>query len=157
MTFLPVFGEAPVPTLVSIICNPLAVVTVAAASTLGPWLVRLLYGGAFAVGHAECFVVSIGIGLFLVATVVNDLTVARGMHRNSGWYWAGGAAVALIAVGVLPSGDPRTFGPIIAGSVAALLLTLLLPRPMAYGPRPGRHRAGRPTGLRRSRTSPAGR
>lgn len=103
----------------------LASATVVVGSSLGPWLVQLLYGEEFSVSRSLCFFVSAGTAVFLVAIVANDLAVARGMHRHAGAYWSLGALAAVASASVLPDGNPRTFLPIMVGSGLALVLTAL--------------------------------
>lgn len=102
----------------------LASATVVGTVIAGPWLVRLLYGESFVVGRLLCLFVSLGVAVFLVAIVANDLAVARGMHRHSGLYWALGALAGLVSAVLLPDGNGRIFGPIIVGSTLALVLTV---------------------------------
>lgn len=90
---------------------------------LGPWSVALLFGEQFAPGRTTCAVVGAGVGLFLVATVANDLAVAVGRFRWVGATWLVAVAVGLVAVLPLSGRDAPLVPLLVASALAAAALT----------------------------------
>lgn len=112
-------------------CRAVAVLSWAAAGAcllgmvvLGPWLVALLFGDRFAPDRTTCAVVGAGIGLFLVATVANDLAVAVGRFRWVGATWLVSVLAGAAVLAVVPSGADAPLVPlVVASGVAAAALT----------------------------------
>ncbi len=126
----------------------LAGATAAGAGLLGPWLVGLLFGEDLVAGRWLCLAIGLGVSLYLLAIVANDLSVAWGVHRDAGWYWAAGALAAAGSLPLLPDEEFGVAVPLVIGSAVALTLTVL--RPRAVGSPAGSRRPGRRT-VRRGR------
>ncbi len=94
---------------------------------LGPWLVRVLFGGDDPLGRADFAWFTVATGVYMIATVFGYATVALGGHAYQAIGWAAGFAV-LVAVSLYPAGLlTRVELAFLAGSaVAAVVLAALL-------------------------------
>ena len=114
------------------ICLLLTVVSTLGAAALGPTLIRLLFGFRDGVGPVIFLAMGVSVGLFLVATILAQALLGRGMHAWTTAGWLVGLA-AMIAGALLPGSavDKATSG-FLLGAVAAactyavLLATVLL-------------------------------
>lgn len=111
-------------------CRAVAALSVAAAASclagmvaLGPWLVALLFGDDLAPDRTTCALVGAGIGLFLVASVANDLAVATGRSAWAGATWLVAVAVGAAALLVVDGPDAPLVPLLLASAVAAAALT----------------------------------
>ena len=128
-------------------CLLLTVVSTALAAAVGPVLIRLLFGFRDGVGAIVFTAMGVSVGLFLVATILAQALLGRGMHAWTTAGWLIGLA-AMVVGALLPGSavDKATTG-FLLGSVAAactyaVLLAAALRRwasPATIGPvaRPG--------------------
>lgn len=106
-------------TLVAGVVGVAAVVTVLGAVTLGPWLVRLVFGSAYVVTGLTCTLVALGVGAYLIASVANDVSVAVGVHARAAVTWLVAAVAGAVPALVLHDIVLRVTLPMIVGSVVA--------------------------------------
>lgn len=93
--------------------------TVAAAATIGPALIAIVYGKEYAVGRSMTVLVALGAALFLAAVVANDVAVALGAHRFVQAAWLCAAAAAVVTATIVPGLLLRSALPLVVGAAAA--------------------------------------
>ncbi|PPF82460.1 hypothetical protein C5B96_09180 [Subtercola sp. Z020] len=114
-------------TAVGIACAG-ALVLVLGMLVLGPFVLNLFFAGKV-LSSFGILLVSAGVGLFLIALVVSDGSVALGRHTLVIRSWVIGAVAAVVPVLLLDDPLLRVTGPLIVGSfVAAVQLGIGLAR-----------------------------
>lgn len=98
----------------------IAVTTTTLAGTIGPWLLRSLFGSTFSPSSAVCVLVAAGVSLYLCASVTNDVTVALGRHARSGPVWALTLAIGAATAALAPTTLLRATLPLLLSSAAAI-------------------------------------
>ncbi|MGE3620331.1 MAG: lipopolysaccharide biosynthesis protein [Acidimicrobiia bacterium] len=78
--------------------SALSVAGVVVASTLGPFVVRLLFGADFDLPHRTMGMLALGSGAFMVASAVAQANIALGGHARQAAAWAVGMAAFALAV-----------------------------------------------------------
>ncbi|MGP0023976.1 MAG: lipopolysaccharide biosynthesis protein [Streptosporangiaceae bacterium] len=108
-------------------CLLLTVVSTALAAAVGPALIRLLFGFRDGVDAIVFTAMGVSVGLFLVATILAQALLGRGMHAwtTAGWL----IGLAAMAVGALLPGsavDKATTGFLLGAVAAACTYAVLL-------------------------------
>jgi len=108
-------------------CLMLTAVSTVAAAALGPILIRLLFGFRDGVGAVTFLAMGVSVGLFLVATILAQALLGRGMHAwtTAGWL----IGLAAMAAGTLPPGSAvgkATTGFLLGAIAAACTYAALL-------------------------------
>ena len=97
-----------------------ALATLAVGALAGPALLSALFGPGYQVGRTTAAVAALGVALYLVASVTNDVAVALGEHRRLGPAWIGGVLAGAVTAVVVPDLALRTTLPLVVGSVVAV-------------------------------------
>lgn len=106
-------------TLVAGVIGATAVLTVLGAVTLGPPLVRLVFGSGYVVNRLTCTLVAVGVGTYLIASVANDVSVAVGAHARAAVTWLLAAVAGAVPVLLVHDIVLRSTLPMIVGSAVA--------------------------------------
>ncbi|MBU5424023.1 hypothetical protein KQI48_15245 [Cellulomonas hominis] len=112
--------------LVALIGGVVAVVagvTLVTAATIGPQLVRWVFGAGYDVERGAVVLVAVGVAGYLAASVLNDLAVALGAHRAVVVAWP--AAVVVAAGSLLLARGSATWActlPLAVGAATAALV-----------------------------------
>ncbi len=108
-------------------CLLLTVVSTAVAAAAGPMLIRLLFGFRDGVGAVVFLAMGVSVGLFLVATVLAQALLGRGMHAWTTAGWLIGLA-AMVAGALLPGSavGKATTGFLLGAVAAACTYAVLL-------------------------------
>lgn len=106
-------------TLVAGVVGGTATLTVLGAVTLGPPLVRLVFGSGYVVNGWTCTLVAVGVGAYLIASVANDVSVAVGAHARAAVTWLLAALAGAVPALVLHDVVLRSTLPMIVGSAVA--------------------------------------
>ncbi len=97
----------------------LGAATVVVAVGLGPVLVRVLFGSGYDITRTAAALVSVGVALYLVASVANDVTVALGVHHRGWRAWTVGAGAGAVLAFFVPDVLLRSTLPLLVGSLVA--------------------------------------
>ncbi len=92
---------------------------------IGPWLMDLVFGGDLAYHRLGLVLISLGMGLYLVAATLNQALLARAHARAACACWLS-AAAAYVGFLLLPGFDDRVLQVEIGYAGAALVLSGLL-------------------------------
>jgi O-antigen/teichoic acid export membrane protein len=108
-------------------CLLLTVVSTAVAAALGPALIRLLFGFRDGVGALTFLAMGVSVGLCLVAMILAQALLGRGMHAWTSAGWLIGLA-AMLAVTALPGSavDRATTGFLLGSATAACTYAVLV-------------------------------
>jgi len=108
-------------------CLLLTVVSTALAAAVGPILIRLLFGFRDGVGAIVFTAMGVSVGLFLVATILAQALLGRGMHAWTTAGWLIGLA-AMVVGALLPGSavDKATTGFLLGAVAAACTYAVLL-------------------------------
>ncbi len=96
-----------------------AVVTVGLALACGPLLTRLIYGSAFQISREAAVLVALGVSLYVVASVSNDVNIALGLHLRVTLTWLGALVVGVLVVAVSGSLLAKSTLPLVVAAVVA--------------------------------------
>ncbi|GIF98402.1 lipopolysaccharide biosynthesis protein [Catellatospora citrea] len=113
-------------TLVAGVVGALALLTVLGAAALGPQLVHLVFGSGYVVDRLTCILVAAGVGLYLIASVANDISVAVGAHGRAAPIWFLAAVAGVVPALLLNDMVLRSTLPMLIGSAVAA--AVLVPR-----------------------------
>jgi O-antigen/teichoic acid export membrane protein len=108
---------------------------VAGAGLLGPWVVRLLFGGDFQLAHRTMLLLAAGSAALMVATLLAQASIALSGHRPMAAAWLAGV-VALVVTVALASDDlflRVEVGCVAGGSAALVAQALVLARLLRSG------------------------
>ncbi len=100
----------------------LAVTAVAGSALLGPLLVEIMFGSAFAVGHGTMALLGLGTGVFMLALAASDVSVALEGHRRMAVAWVLGLLAALGTALVVQDFLLRVTLPLVVGAAVSLVL-----------------------------------
>jgi O-antigen/teichoic acid export membrane protein len=126
---LPVITGKPARTVVTRLAAALALIGaagVALAFTIGPWLVRLVFGPLYAVSPADLALVALGVVAHLGLIVTTQALVASALHSRVAWSWLAGVLVAAVTFVFIPDLLLRAEIAFLAGSLAGWLTGLRL-------------------------------
>ncbi|GLZ31662.1 hypothetical protein Lesp02_38500 [Lentzea sp. NBRC 105346] len=98
-----------------------AVLGVVAAVTVGPWLVRLVFGPGYVVSTVDMALMVLGVVAHLGLIVTTQALVARALHNRVAWCWLAGVATALVAFAAVPDLLLRAEIAFLTGSLAGWL------------------------------------
>ncbi|WP_245848967.1 lipopolysaccharide biosynthesis protein [Lentzea kentuckyensis] len=105
---------------------------VATAFTVGPWLVRLVFGHLYAVSSVDLALIALGVVAHLGLIVTTQALVAGALHSRVAWSWLTGVVTAAVTFALIPDLLLRAEIAFLAGSAAGLLagvrLLLITPR-----------------------------
>jgi O-antigen/teichoic acid export membrane protein len=113
-------------TLVAGAVGAMAVLTVLGGVMVGPQLVRVVFGPDYVVGRVTCALVAAGVGVYLIASVANDISVAVGVHGRAAVTWLLAAVAGAVPALMLNDIVLRTTLPMLVGSAVAA--AALVPR-----------------------------
>jgi O-antigen/teichoic acid export membrane protein len=82
-----------------------AALVVVVLALIGPWAMRLLFGGGFDYARGGLVLVGVGMGLHLTAGTLNQAALARGRAPASAGAWLGAAALFLGWLALSPLSD----------------------------------------------------
>jgi O-antigen/teichoic acid export membrane protein len=105
--------------LVAGVVGAMSVLTVLGAVALGPELVRLVFGSGYVVDRMTCALVAAGVGVYLIASVANDVSVAVGVHARAAVTWLLAAVAGIVPALVLNDVVLRCTLPLLVGSAVA--------------------------------------
>jgi O-antigen/teichoic acid export membrane protein len=97
----------------------LAALAVTASALIGPQVVTLLFGEAYAVPRGTMTLLGLGTGMFMLAVAASDVTVSLRGHRQMAVGWLAGLAAGAVTVVLLQDFLLRVTVPLIVGSVVA--------------------------------------
>jgi len=103
-----------------------AVAGVLVAGTLGPWLVRLVFGAAYSVAVTDLVLLTPGVVAHLGLIVTTQALVAGAVHGHVAWSWLAGVAAAAVAFAAVPGLLLRAEIAFLAGSLVGWLTALRL-------------------------------
>jgi hypothetical protein len=108
-------------------CLLLTVVSTALAAAVGPTLIRLLFGFRDGVDGIVFMAMGVSVGLFLIATILAQALLGRGMHAWTTAGWLIGLA-AMVVGALLPGSavDKATTGFLLGAVAAACTYAVLL-------------------------------
>jgi O-antigen/teichoic acid export membrane protein len=108
----------------------LAITLVIGAATIGPWATSLFFGAAYELDRGSIVLVALGVGVYLVASVATDSSIALGLHFVIISAWAAGLLVGAVVVVILSSLLAKVTLPLIVGASLAgiVLITALVVR-----------------------------
>lgn len=109
--------------LVGVAVASLSAFTLVGAAVLGPLLMRVVFGADYRMGASDILLVTVGVVLFLMASVATDITVALGRHGLAAPTWIASVALSLPALFFLSDPMLRSTVPLIIGASVALALT----------------------------------
>lgn len=116
--------------LLRVIAAAVFVVTVglvAGAATIGPWVMSVVFGSSYVTDRLTLVLVALGVGIYLIASVSTDASIALGLHIVIVVAWLGGVGVAALMVVLAPTLVTAATLPLIGG---ALLAAVILARPL---------------------------
>ncbi len=118
-------------------CLVLTVVSTVVAAAAGPVLIRLLFGFRDGVGAVTFLAMGVSVGLCLVAMILAQALLGRGMHAWTTAGWLIGLA-ALLAATTLPGSavDRATIGFLVGTAAAACTYAVLLATALRRWPSP---------------------
>jgi O-antigen/teichoic acid export membrane protein len=93
----------------------------ATAFTIGPWLVRLVFGPLYAVSSVNLALIALGVVAHLGLIVTTQALVAGALHSRVAWSWLIGVATAAVTFALIPDLLLRAEIAFLAGSLAGLL------------------------------------
>jgi O-antigen/teichoic acid export membrane protein len=132
---LPVIDGKPARTVLTRLALALALAAaagVAVAFTIGPWLVRLVFGHLYRVSSVDLALIALGVVAHLGLIVTTQALVAGALHSRVAWSWLAGVATAAVTFAVIPDLLLRAEIAFLAGSLVGLLtgvrLLLISPR-----------------------------
>ncbi|MGW6932189.1 lipopolysaccharide biosynthesis protein [Lentzea sp. NPDC054927] len=102
---LPVMTGQPMRKVVTRLAVVLALVGaagVALAFTIGPWLVRLVFGPAYVVSSVDIALIALGVVAHLGLIVTTQALVAGALHKRVAWSWLIGVAAAAVTFALIP-------------------------------------------------------
>ncbi|USX53767.1 lipopolysaccharide biosynthesis protein [Lentzea sp. HUAS12] len=126
---LPVLAGKRKRTVVTRLAAVLAVAAgfgVAVAFTIGPWLVRLVFGPLYVVSAADLALLAVGVVAHLGLIVTTQALVADALHSRVAWSWIAGVLTAAATFAVIPDLVLRAEIAFLTGSLAGLLVGLRL-------------------------------
>jgi len=97
----------------------LALLLVIGAAAVGPWVTTLIFGPDYALDRGTIVLVALGVGIYVVASVSSDASIAVGMHTLIVSTWVTGLIVGGIVVVLATSLVGRATLPLIVGSALA--------------------------------------
>jgi O-antigen/teichoic acid export membrane protein len=106
------------------VVGAMAVLTLLGAVTLGPQLLRLVFGPEYVVSRLACTLVAAGVGVYLIASVANDISVAVGAHGRAAVTWLLAAVAGAVPAVVLDDIMLRSTMPMLVGSAVAAAAVL---------------------------------
>ncbi|MFL6142800.1 MAG: hypothetical protein ACJ72N_13145 [Labedaea sp.] len=74
----------------------MAVLGVAAAYSIGPWLIELVFGAQYVVERFDLAAMVVGVAAYLGLIFVTQALVASALHAKVAWSWLVGLAVAVL-------------------------------------------------------------
>lgn len=106
---------------------------VAGAAALGPWAMSVVFGSGYTADRTTVVLVAAGVGVYMIASVATDASIALGRHAVILAAWLGGLAVAILTVVMAPTTVIAATVPLIAGAfvAAAVLAPSLIRRATA--------------------------
>ncbi|MEU3644309.1 hypothetical protein AB0E59_13105 [Lentzea sp. NPDC034063] len=126
---LPVLAGKQKRTVVTRLAAVLAVAAVAGAAvafTIGPWLVRLVFGPLYVVSATDLALVALGVVAHLGLIVTTQALVADAQHSRVAWSWIAGVLTAAATFALIPDLLLRAEIAFLTGSLAGLLVGLRL-------------------------------
>jgi O-antigen/teichoic acid export membrane protein len=99
---------------------------VAVAFTIGPWLVRLVFGPLYVVSALDLALLALGVVAHLGLIVTTQALVSDALHSRVAWSWIAGVLTAAATFAVIPDLVLRAEIAFLAGSLAGLLVGLRL-------------------------------
>lgn len=99
---------------------------VAVAVTIGPWLVRLVFGPLYVVSAADLTLIALGVVAHLGLIVTTQALVADALHSRVAWSWVVGVLTAAATFALIPDLLLRAEIAFLTGSLAGLLVGLRL-------------------------------
>ncbi|MCP2245466.1 Polysaccharide biosynthesis protein [Lentzea aerocolonigenes] len=99
---------------------------VALAFTIGPWLVRLVFGPLYAVSSVDLALVALGVVAHLGLIVTTQALVAGARHSRVAWSWLAGVATAAVTFALIPDLLLRAEIAFLTGSLVGWLAGVLL-------------------------------
>ncbi|MFJ5990277.1 lipopolysaccharide biosynthesis protein [Lentzea sp. NPDC092896] len=126
---LPVLAGKQKRTVVTRLAAVLAVAAVAGAAvafTIGPWLVRLVFGPLYVVSATDLALVALGVVAHLGLIVTTQALVADALHSRVAWSWIAGVLTAAATFALIPDLLLRAEIAFLTGSLAGLLVGLRL-------------------------------
>lgn len=109
----------------------LALVGVLVFGVAGPELVRLSFGPGYDARRDVALLLSLGAGVFMLATFSGQALVAAARHRDALVGWVAGAVVLAVVTALVPDLQLRVAGGLLAGSLAALAVMVVSLRTVA--------------------------
>jgi len=108
----------------------LAITLVIGAAVIGPWATSLFFGPRYELDRGSMVLVALGVGVYLVASVATDSSIALGLHRVIISAWAAGLLVGAVVVLIISSLLAKATLPLIVGASLAgiVLITALVVR-----------------------------
>lgn len=98
---------------------------VAVAATVGPWLVRLVFGAPYVIGRADLVLIVAGVIAYLGLVITTQALVASALHPAVGWSWSTGIVVAGVAFLAVPELLLRTELAFLLGSGSGWLVGMV--------------------------------
>lgn len=105
-----------------LLVGALGVLAAAGSALVGPALVSLLFGDAYAVARSTMALLGLGTGVFMVAVSLSDVTVSLGGHRRMAVAWAVGLAAGTASLLVIHEFAYQVTLPLVVGSLVAAAL-----------------------------------
>jgi O-antigen/teichoic acid export membrane protein len=99
---------------------------VAVAVTIGPWLVRLVFGPLYVVSATDLTLIALGVVAHLGLIVTTQSLVADALHSRVAWSWVAGVLTAAVTFALIPGLLLRAEIAFLTGSLAGLLVGLRL-------------------------------
>lgn len=103
-----------------------AIAGVAVAVTIGPWLVRLVFGPLYVVSATDLTLIALGVVAHLGLIVTTQALVADALHSRVAWTWVAGVLTAAVTFALIPDLLLRAEIAFLTGSLAGLLVGLRL-------------------------------
>jgi O-antigen/teichoic acid export membrane protein len=72
------------------------------AYAIGPWLMRVVFGGEYQIGRLDVAAMVVGVVAYLGLLIVTQALVASALHAKVAWSWLSGLAVAVVVFAVVP-------------------------------------------------------
>ena len=105
--------------LLGLLSGGLAVLLVVGAASFGPWVTTVMFGPDFVVDRITTLLVALGVGIYLVASVASDSSIAVGRHTVIVSAWVAGLVTGGVVVAVASSLLGKATLPLIAGALLA--------------------------------------
>ncbi|SFR29675.1 hypothetical protein SAMN04488564_120148 [Lentzea waywayandensis] len=99
---------------------------VTVAVTIGPWLVRLVFGPLYVVSATDLTLIALGVIAHLGLIVTTQALVAGALHSRVAWSWIAGLLTAAATFALIPGLVLRAEIAFLTGSLAGLLVGLRL-------------------------------